>query len=89
MFINSSSTIGQIIATGTSSTTGSLFVTLLMIIILIMAMAILFGINIEYTAILIIPLLLSYMSYYAEFYAVGSVILIYISIILTKIWLFK
>lgn len=84
MFINGSQTIGIIMGRSVAFTTGSMVVSLLILLIIIIAIATMFGIQLEWTAILILPLLLSYMAYYSEFVAVGSAILIYLSIVFAK-----
>lgn len=88
-FLNCNETIGIIIGQGTQTSTGSIFITLLLILLLILAVAMLFGIRLEYTSIFVLPLLLAYASFYSEYIAILIVILIYLSIILTKNWLFK
>jgi len=88
-FINTTETIGIIIGTATETTTGSLFITLLIVVLLLLAIAIMFGIPLEWTTIFILPLILGYMSHYSEFIGTGAVFLIYLSIILTKNFLFK
>lgn len=89
MFINATETIGIVLGHGTQYTTGSLFITLLIIILLIMAIAMMFQIQIEYTAVLILPLILSYMAYYTEWVATGTILLIYLAILVTKNFIFK
>lgn len=84
MFLNTTETIGVLIGTATQVTTGSLFLTLLIVILVLLAVAMMFGIQLEFTAIIILPLLLSYMAYYAEFVGIGSVILIYLALVFTK-----
>lgn len=89
MFINVTGTIGEVLNLGTIGTTGSIFVTLMIILLIIMAMAIMFQIQLEFTGIIILPLVLSYMAYYTEWVATGTILLIYFSIILTKNWIFR
>ena len=89
MFINWTETIGVVVGNATTTTTGSLFVTLLLIVAFIMAMAIMFGIRLEYTAIIILPLIMGYASYYSEFVTMLLLILIYLSVIVTKNFIFK
>ena len=89
MFINSSQIIGIVIGTATETTTGSMFITLGIILMLILAIAIMFGIPLEFTLILVFPLTLTYMAYYSEFIATGFSILIYFAIILTKNWFLR
>lgn len=88
-FINWTESVGIIMANATTTTTGSLFITLLVVLLFILAMALMFGIELEYTAILVLPLMLAYMSHYSDFVAPGFVILLYMAFIITKNWLFK
>ena len=89
MFLNTTETIGIVLGTATETTTGSVFITLLMVVVLLVTMCILFGIVLEWTALFILPLLLSYMAYYNEFIGIGAVILIYLSIVFTKNFIFR
>lgn len=89
MFINWSQTMGVILAKSTEYNTGSIFLSLMILLVMILAFALMFGIKLEYTAILILPLLLGYMAYYSDFIAVGTCIFIYLALILTKNFLFK
>jgi hypothetical protein len=89
MFINTTETLGVILAQGTNYTTGSIFLSLLVFLFLLLAIALLFGIRLEYTAILVLPLLISYMAYYGEFIAVGSIFLIYLAMIFSHQFIFK
>jgi hypothetical protein len=89
VFINSSQTLGIILAQGTATTTGSLFLSLFVLLAFFLAMALMFQIKLEYTAILILPLLLAYMAFYRDWIAVGTVILIYLAIIFTKNFFIK
>lgn len=87
-FMNMSQEFG-IIITNMGQTTGSLFITLLGVVAFVCFLALVFRIQLEYTAVLILPLLLSCMAYYSEFLAVGGVILIYLGIILAKHFFFN
>jgi hypothetical protein len=88
-FMNCTETIGILVGTATQTTTGSLFYTFLMILLMIIAVAFLFGIKLEWTMVIVFPLLLAYMAYYSEFIGIGVVILIYLIIILTKTSMFR
>lgn len=89
MFINITESVGVILNHGTINTTGSIFITLMIILLVLMAFAMMFQLPLEYTAIVIFPLVLSYMAYYSEWIATGSIILIFFSMILTKNFIFK
>jgi hypothetical protein len=84
-----SQTLGIIIGTGTQTTTGNLFMTLLFILIVLLAIGMFFGIAIEYISIVLLPYLLAVASNYSNFIAPLGVFLIYLSLILTKNFLFK
>ncbi len=89
MFINTTETLGIILGRGTEYTTGSIFLTLFILMLFIVAIGLMFGIKLEFTAILILPLLLSYMAYYSEFIVIGSIIFIYLALIVTQRFIFK
>lgn len=87
--INATETIGIIIFSGTNTVTGNLFLTLLTIMLFLFCLAIAFRIPIEFTLILFLPLVFGYMSFYSEFIATGSILLIILSFMVTKNFLFK
>jgi len=89
MFINATETIGLILGIASNESTGSLFLSLLIFMIILFAFCLMFGIPIEYSAIIMLPLVLSCMAYYQEFYVIGGVIFIYLAIIITKNWIIK
>lgn len=89
VFLNATGTIGVIMGASTTTTTGSLFISLLMVLVLLIIVSIFFGIRLEYTSIIIFPLLLAYAGYYQNFIAPMGVLLIYLSTIVTKVWIFK
>jgi hypothetical protein len=84
VFFNETGQIGMIIVTATTNITGSLFLTLLMMIIILLSISMLFRIPIEFTSIFILPLLLIFMAYSSEFLAIGGIFLIYMGIIFAK-----
>ena len=89
MFLNSTGLTGEILALGTTSITGSLFVTLLLILAFLMTVCIMFGIPLEFIAVLLLPITLSVAAYYSSFLAPLGIILIYFSMLITKNWFFK
>lgn len=89
MYLNSSAAIGMFLTNATTTMTGDMFLTLLLLIIIIVGVAAMFGIPMEFTAIFVIPLLIAYLVQYGGFVPIISLIVIYLGIILTKNWLFK
>lgn len=89
MFINETGTIGVIVQYATDTVTGSLFLTLLGIVIGLLVLCMLFRMPIEFSAIFVLPILLVGMAYFQEFVAIGGVTLIYLGIILGKNFFFK
>jgi len=83
LMINEAGVFGQVYA-GMNNITGSVFLTLLLIVMLIMAIAFLFRIPVEFTAIFILPMLLTFLAFESEFLSVTGVILIYLGILLAK-----
>lgn len=87
--INTTGTLGLILLAGTQNLTGSIFGTLMLLYMVIMVLAFMMDIPIEFTAILILPLTLGCMAFYGEFIATGSCLIIYLAFLITKNWLFK
>lgn len=89
LFMNVTETIGVVMNSATTTTTGSLFAALLIVLLLLVAMAIMFRIPLEFIAILVLPYNIACASHYSNFIAPMGAILIYLSIILTKNFIFK
>jgi len=89
MFVNETGIIGTILQTGTESITGSIFISLLIIMIILFSLCIFFNIRLEFSIIIFLPLLISYASYYSEFVPILGAGLIYLTIILSKNFFFK
>lgn len=83
-FIDCTGIIGILIGQATEVTTGSLFITFLIIMMAIMSVAFMFRIPLEYTSLLILPLILGYAAYYTGWVAALAAILIYLAILITK-----
>ena len=89
VFINTTDIIGTIIGAGTENATGNLVVTLLFILLFLIVIALMFSIPLEFISVIILPLCLASASYYSDFFKPLIVILIYVSMIIAKNWLFK
>jgi len=88
-FMDWNGTIGTLVLSSVETTTGSLILSLLILMVFILAIALVFGIKLEYTSILILPLVLGYTSYYGDFVALLFTILVYIAFIITKNFIFS
>lgn len=89
MFMNWTETIGIILKAGTQTVTGDIISTLFLVLIFLFAICIMFSIALEWIAIIILPLCLAMASEYNNFIGPVTVIIIYISMIITKNWIFK
>ena len=89
VFINTTETIGVIIGQGTTSLTGSIVASLLLMLVILMAIALMFGIEFEFTAVIFLPLCIGMGAYYSNIMGPIIVILIYVSSIIAKNWLFR
>lgn len=89
VFINETGTIWSIISNANTTVTGSLIVTLMIILLLVIAFAIMFGIPLEYTAIIVFPLVISYGAYRSEFLGPLAIIIFYLGLLFTKNFIFK
>lgn len=88
-FINTTDTLGTILDAGTQNATGSLMATLLFILLFLVVICLMFSIPLEFISIIILPLCLSCASYYSDFFKPLIVIIIYVSMIIAKNWLFR
>lgn len=83
-YINDAGLLGQIINGLTNDVTGSLFLTLLGILILLIVIALAFRIPVEGVAILYLPLMLTMLAMTSDYLAVTGCALILLGIILAK-----
>lgn len=74
---------------GLSNITGSLFLSLLMIAVLLMVILLAFGLPVELSAVVVLPLFLVLMAYDATFYRAGGALLIYLGFIIAKNWILR
>lgn len=88
-FINYTESIGQVIGNANATLTGSLFLTMFIIFMVILAITIFFGIRLEYTALLILPLLIGLMAFTGSWGGIVIVVLIYTAFIITKNFIFR
>lgn len=80
---NESGIVGGVFL-GLMEITGSLFLTLLVIILFLIAIALLLRIPLEFTAIIVLPMLIVFASYEGSAISLLGVALIYLSFLLAK-----
>lgn len=86
-FYNETGLAGVALA-GMTNITGSLFLSLLLFVLFCMMIAWALKVPVEFTALLVMPLLIVLMAYEGQFLAVGGVILIYLGILAGKNFFF-
>lgn len=89
MFLNTSDVIGNIINAGTQNMTGDIVTSVYLIIIFLVAVCIMFGIPLEFMAVIILPLCLSIAAYYSDFMTPIVIIIVYVSALISKHFLFR
>ena len=89
MFINETGIIGMILQAGTTTLTGNVVLSLILILIFIILLAIMFGIQLEYISIIIFPFCLACATYYNNFVLPIIIIILYVASLIAKHWLFK
>lgn len=82
-------TIGMILGNASTSMTGNLFLTIFIIIIILFAIALMFGIPLELTAVIIFPMIIAAAGYYHEFVSMAIILFFYFGVIIAKRWIFK
>lgn len=88
-FINQTDVIGRILESGTNTLTGSMVATLFFILLFLIVVAFMFGIPLEFLAVIILPFCLALGSYYSNFYIPIIVIIVFVASIIAKNWMFK
>jgi len=86
---NTTGIIGQILNSGTQTITGQLILTLVLILIILMAVCMMFQIPLEIISIILLPFCIAVVAYEGTFMVPITLILIYVSAIIAKNWLFK
>lgn len=89
IFLNETETIGIIISNASTTMTGSIIITMMVILLVLVALCVMFGIEIEYASIILLPLLLSWSVFKSEFIPPLFVLIVYIALVMTKNFLFK
>jgi predicted RND superfamily exporter protein len=84
LFINETGTIGVIYNAVTNNITGSEFLTLLGLILIILLLFLTFRVPIEISAIIILPMLLIFMAFNNSIWAAGGLLLIYLGVLFFK-----
>ena len=87
VFIDESGTIGILIKAG-ADLTGSLFLTVLLIFLVLVALALMFKLPLEILIPIVLPLFIVSMAYSTAFLAIGGLLLIYLAVVFSKrFWL--
>jgi len=82
--INWDTPSGAFISYVATNFVGSLEGTVFFIVIGLLALALMFRVPIEFTAIIILPLIIGCMAYYQSFITFGGILLFYVSMIFVK-----
>lgn len=90
VFINTTGFMGEMFISFTTYVSGSTFLTLLAIMILLLGLLTMFRVPIEASLILLLPVILVFMAWSAGgFLAVGGVVVILLGILLAKSWIVR
>jgi len=85
--INTTDTIGAFMSTITTETTGSLYLTLILIVIFCYVFCLGFKIPIELSSIIILPLCIGFMLITTEVYSVLSIVILHLAVVVTKFFI--
>ena len=89
VFINITETIGTILLSASSTTIGSMFMALFLIMVGLFALAMVFGIPFELTSIILFPYILVCATYYNEFLGVLIFVIFYFTFMFVKRFIFR
>jgi hypothetical protein len=88
VFINQEDLLGIVIAYLTYNVTGSIFLTLLFLFMVILLGALAMRIPLELTAILVLPLVIVLMSQYSgEWQSIAGAFILYLGVIMARFWM--
>lgn len=88
-FINATGSIAQIMAAGSSGVTGSVVATIFVIFMVFFAISIMFGIPLEFFAVIILPFCIACAAFYSNFLLPVVVIIIFVGFLIAKNFLFR
>lgn len=89
-FFNTTGLMGEMFVSFTTYVSGSAFITLLAIFILLVGLFLMFRVPVEAIFILLVPVLVVFMAWSAGgFLAVGGVVIIMLGILLAKNWIIR
>ena len=89
IFINATESIGQIITNGTLGVTGNIVATMLVIFMILVVIGMMFQIPLEFIVVFMLPFCIAIAAFYTNFMILIVLILIFVSMIIAKNWLFK
>jgi uncharacterized membrane protein len=89
IFINATESIGQIISHGTIGVTGGIVATMFMILLILIVIALMFGIPLEFLSVLVLPFCIAVGAFYGSFIIPVIIILLFVSMLIAKNWLFR
>lgn len=87
-FINDSNTVGQAVGLITTNVTGSIYLTLFLLLIIFIAILAAFRVSIEWIAVIILPFVLAGWAYTADFQTFGGLTLILLAVVFIKKFIF-
>ena len=89
LFMNETGFIALRIIDMTNNLTGSLFLSLMIIMVFFILITLLFRLPMEASAVILLPLFLTFMAATSEFVAIGGIILMYLGVIFAKNFFLK
>lgn len=83
---NGTALLGEVLCGLTANVTGSLFLSLFLIVSALIMFMLAFRIPLEFQTFIILPFLLTLMAYTQEFLAIGGITLIFIAAVVARSW---
>lgn len=91
LMLNESGIIGQILRSGTINLTGTIALTMALIVVILFTFCMLFNIPIEFTLVILLPMILASLAVYNTGILMGLLIvfILFLAIIITKNFIFR
>jgi hypothetical protein len=87
--VNSTGELGIVIQYLTYNITGSLFISLVAIVLVIMGLALAFSIPLEWTMIIVFPIFLAVGAFYSDFFPILGAAIFYMALIIANNWFYR
>ena len=86
LFINETGLIGQFFAQSAANVSGDLYLIIILVMIALMVLLIAMGVPLEWTAVIVLPLMITGAAFSGEFITMTGIIMLYLGVLFAKVY---